>query len=83
MLDCEFARLRHVRVRHLSEQGINVPFFIKGLDNLGLVVSHPGDTHTQGIKLVFQVIQLHELTNAERSPIDGTVENEQQPVGAA
>jgi len=53
---------------------INVPFFIKGLDNLGLVVSHPGDTHTQGIKLIFQVIQFHELTNAEGSPINRSIE---------
>jgi hypothetical protein len=33
--------------------------------------------------LIFQVIQFHELTNAERSPINGTVENKQQSIGAA
>jgi hypothetical protein len=33
--------------------------------------------------LIFQVIQFHELTNAERSPINGPVENKQQSIGAA
>jgi len=67
----------------LQNREINAPLFIKGLDYLGRVVSHADDTYTKGVKLIFQVIQFHELTNAEGSPIHRAVEDKQQSIGTA
>ena len=79
--DIDYPVLRDVDRQHVEAWDIRNEEYGEGTFAYG--IPHPGDTHTQSIKLVFQVIQFHELTNAERSPIDGTVENKQQPIGAA
>jgi hypothetical protein len=56
-------------------------FFVELLDDLRLVIGHADDTYADGFELVSDVIQFHELTNAEWSPVDRSVENKQQPVG--
>jgi len=58
------------------------PFLMECLDDFGFVVSHANDTDTDtdtdtdSFELVFEVVQFHELTNAEGSPVDGAIEDE-------
>ena len=62
---------------HIAQHWIlYFPFLMECLDDFRLVEGHANDTDTDGLELVFDFIQFHELTNAEGSPVDGAIEDE-------
>ena len=55
------------------------PLLFNVLQRLDRIISDRGHSHTGFNKLGINFIQLHELINAEGSPLKGSVENQNEP----